>query len=97
MARGKGSSRKKRSCQDVGFSKNSHCIIDTVEELDTRSMRWSARPYDILAPVGSHVQDTDFSRGVDVEQAVMGNARAWHAGLRMSRIRARTQHAASLI
>ena len=60
-------------------------------------MRWSARPYDILAPVGSHVQDTDFSRGVDAEQAVMGNARAWHAGLRMSRIRARTEHAASLI
>ena len=71
--------------------------VSSIEELDTRSMRWSARPYDILAPVGSHVQDTDFSRGVDAEQAVMGNARAWHAGLRTSRIRARTEHAASLI
>ena len=62
-----GYSKKSRSCHDVGFTKT--LTVSSVEELDTRSMQWSARPYDILAPVGSHVQDNQGREGGSHKQA----------------------------
>ena len=47
--------------------------VSSIEELDTRSMSLSARPCDLLAPVGSHARVTIFSRE---------SRRRWHFGAR---------------
>ena len=60
-------------------------------------MQWSARPYDILAPVGSHVQDADFPRASTLTGQSWGTRAYGHAGRPTSRVRAGSEHAASLL